>query len=261
MNNQNELVYRKLQASLYDSNYKSKNYDLESEFILNIINNYNKCDVGTLNLLDIGCGTGTHISYLSQYFAKLVGIDTSPDMISLACQKYKNLKNTDFLCTNVDNLKNKFPLNHFDVVTLMYSVSGYLGPMANFISKIKILSSIISENAILIFDYWDLESLNFEYEISRQKILQFGNLEYKKISVGKINYSSAFVDSHISWEEIGSETKWSETHRVYCYRNTELIHQLEQLNFKVIVDAQDGKMDTPIIDNKSRWLIAVKSAT
>jgi SAM-dependent methyltransferase len=259
MNNQNELVYRKLQASLYDSNYKLKDYNLESNFILNIIINNCKGDIGTLNLLDVGCGTGTHVSLLSQYFAKLVGIDSSPDMISLARQKYKKLKNTDFLYTSVDDLKTKFPPNFFDVVILMYSVSGYLGPISNLVSKIKILSSIMTDNAILIFDYWDIALLNYEYEISREKLLYFGESEYRKTSIGKIDHGSAFVDSYISWEEIGTETKWSETHRVYCYKNTELILQLEKLNFKVILDAEDGKIDTPVIDRKSRWLIAIKT--
>jgi SAM-dependent methyltransferase len=258
MTDQNQLIYRELQANLYDTNYKSKNYKLESEFIINTITNFSKKDSKEMNILDIGCGTGTHISFLSSYFANLVGVDSSSDMIHLAKQKYKQIKNVDFLCSDINDLKNRFTPNYFDIVTLLYSVSGYLGPVDNLISKIKNLSSIMKENAILILDYWDIKLLNYEYEIMRQKVLEFKDSQYKKISIGKIDPSNTFVDSNISWEKIGSNTKWSETHRVYCYNNNELTRQLQNINFQVILDVQDGKSQTPIIDQKSRWLVAIK---
>ena len=44
MTDQNQLIYRELQANLYDTNYKSKNYKLESEFIINTITNFSKKD-------------------------------------------------------------------------------------------------------------------------------------------------------------------------------------------------------------------------
>ena len=261
MTDQNQLIYRELQANLYDINYKSKNYKLESEFILNKINNFSKKDSKEINMLDIGCGTGTHISFLSSFFANLVGVDSSSDMIYLAKQKYNQVKNIDFLCSNISDLKSKFLPDYFDAVTLLYSVSGYLGPIDNLIDKIKFLSSIMNENAVLILDYWDIKLLNYEYEIMREKVLEFKDFQYKKISIGKIDPSNTFVDSNISWERIGSNTKWAETHRVYCYNNNELIKKLQNINFQVVLDVRDGDLGTPIIDRKSRWLVAVKLKT
>ena len=259
MSNENESIYRKLQANLYDANYRKKDYTLESNFILKTVTNYSDKDKKVLNLLDVGCGTGTHVSLLSGNFANLVGIDPSPDMISLARQKYNRLENTKFLVTSIDEFSVNFVPNYFDVVTLLYSVSGYLGPVTNLMNKIKALSRIMNDHAILILDYWDIRFLNFDYEIKRHKLLEFGDANYIKTSIGKIDSKNACVDSNISWEKIESELKWSELHRVYCYDSIELIKQLKSLNFRVVLDAEDGKDQTPVIDNKSRWLVAVKS--
>jgi SAM-dependent methyltransferase len=261
MSNQNDFIYRKLQANLYDANYSEKDYTLESNFILKTVTNNSDRDISELNILDVGCGTGTHLSLLSGKFANLVGVDSSPDMISLARQKFNRLKNTKFLNFNIDELSGNFIPNYFDVVTLLYSVSGYLGPVANLINKIKSLSSLMSNNAILILDYWDVRFLNFEYEILRHKLLEFGDARYRKTSVGKIDSKNSCVDANISWEKIGSGLKWSEVHKVYCYDSIELIKKIKNLNFRIVLDTEDGKDLTPIIDNKSRWLVAIKSDT
>jgi SAM-dependent methyltransferase len=73
-------------------------------------------------ILDIGCGTGHHVSSLAEHGYKVVGIDISPSMIKKAKKNYPNLdfKVTDALETMA------FPANSFTHITCLYFTIYYI---------------------------------------------------------------------------------------------------------------------------------------
>ena len=72
-------------AKYYDLLYQQKDYKSETDFILKIIHKYK---IRKNSLLDVGCGTGTHLSLLSNEFKVLYGIDLNKEILNIARKKY-----------------------------------------------------------------------------------------------------------------------------------------------------------------------------
>lgn len=71
-------------------------------------------------VLDMGCGCGESISYLSQFQLDLIGIDFSEKMLEEACQLYPALK---FEKQNI--LKTSFEDKSFDGIVLTYVINHF----------------------------------------------------------------------------------------------------------------------------------------
>lgn len=71
-------------------------------------------------VLDMGCGCGESISYLSQFKLDLIGIDFSEKMLAEACKLYPSLK---FEKQNI--LKTSFADKSFDGVVLTYVINHF----------------------------------------------------------------------------------------------------------------------------------------
>ena len=72
-------------------------------------------------VLDMGCGCGESISYLSQFELDLIGIDFSEKMLAEACRLYPKLKfekqnilNTTFTDKFFDGVVLTYVINHFN---------------------------------------------------------------------------------------------------------------------------------------------------
>ena len=77
-------------AKYYDLIYSDKDYELESKYICNLLSEYNK-DLKISNILDVGCGSGKHLHYISKNLeCSAIGIDPSEEMIKIAKLNYEN---------------------------------------------------------------------------------------------------------------------------------------------------------------------------
>ncbi len=56
-------------------------------------------------ILDIGCGIGANALYLKDKYSKYIGVDISSEMIRIAKQFCKNLKNVEFHVSNIKDFK------------------------------------------------------------------------------------------------------------------------------------------------------------
>ena len=76
-------IYDEFYCKYYDKIFLDKNKNqYEIDFITNITNDKNN------KVLDIGCGTGNHVNYLTEYFKNTIGIDQSIEMVNTAKHKY-----------------------------------------------------------------------------------------------------------------------------------------------------------------------------
>ena len=69
-------------ADIYDELYRNKDYKKEITFINEVINKYS--ELRPKNILDVGCGTGTHAYHLSKLGFSVTGVDLSSEMIKKA---------------------------------------------------------------------------------------------------------------------------------------------------------------------------------
>ncbi|OGC22841.1 hypothetical protein A2291_08675 [candidate division WOR-1 bacterium RIFOXYB2_FULL_42_35] len=102
-------------------------------------------------VLEIGCGTGHFSAYFSKLRAEVTALDTSPDMLHLAREKYGNLQ-VDFKAG--DAYKLPFADRSFDLVAMITVLEFIANPKqalreAFRVSKDKVFLGILNKNSYL----------------------------------------------------------------------------------------------------------------
>jgi SAM-dependent methyltransferase len=169
------MVQRELRifAEYYDQIYLKRNdYKVESEFIKNIIKQFERKRSRTL--LDVGCGTGEHLKYLSQAF-RCKGVDISREMIKTARAK---VAGAEFKVANmIDfNLEEKF-----DVITCLFSSIGYVQTFENLVKTFRNFYKHLASEGLTLVEPWvfkkDFGEGNFSidtYQDDRVKLVRMG---------------------------------------------------------------------------------------
>lgn len=137
-------------AHYYDRIYQNKNYDKEVLVIKEKIKKYvNKKQI---SLLDLGCGTAEHCLRFAKLKYDVIGIDKSPEVLSLAEKKQLKLKNKiKFIKQNIC----KINLNRkFDVITCLFHVTSYLTVQKDLNNFFNSVEKQLKDDGIFIFDCW-----------------------------------------------------------------------------------------------------------
>ena len=112
-----EILYGKL-ADHYDGTYRFKDYAKEAREVIRLASRY--LGRRPRSLLDVGCGTGTHLAEFRKKLS-VAGVDLSPDMLRVARRrlgKSVRLVRGDMRHFSLDA--------RFDVVTCLFSAIGYM---------------------------------------------------------------------------------------------------------------------------------------
>ena len=164
---------RRAFAEFYDQIYlKRKDYKRESEIVQNIIKRFGPKPSKTL--LDVGCGTGEHLKYLSGHFL-CTGLDISEEMISKAKKKVPNAK---FIVANMRDFKLQ---DKFDVITCLFSSIGYVQNQRNLVKTLRNFHDHLNDHGLTLVEPWifkkDFRKGNVAidtYEDERTKLVRMG---------------------------------------------------------------------------------------
>lgn len=133
-------------AKYYDQIYLKRNdYKKESETIVKIIKQFQKRIPKTL--LDVGCGTGEHLKYLSKSF-RCKGIDINKEMIKTAKAKVADaeFEVADMIDFRLDE--------KFDVITCLFSSIGYVRNFRNLVKTFRNFHDHLSDNGLTLVEPW-----------------------------------------------------------------------------------------------------------
>jgi cyclopropane fatty-acyl-phospholipid synthase-like methyltransferase len=133
----------------YDKIFAKKNYSQEINYIARACEKYGTRKLK--NILDFGCGTGTHALLLGRekdIDASLVGYDYSSDMVRVANNKIKD-DNCKFY-DNKDDISGKF-----DLFISMFYVVNHLINLDDLNGFFSFASSKLEDGGLLIFDCWN----------------------------------------------------------------------------------------------------------
>lgn len=143
-------AYRAL-AEIYDRVYSFKDYDAEARTLRGLIRKWGPRPSRTL--LDVGCGTGTHLERLAGTY-EVTGIDASPAMLRIARRKLPAVR---FRLGRMES----FDLGkRYDVVTCLFSAIGYMRTPAALHRSIRRFASHMEPGGLLIVEPW-IEPGNF----------------------------------------------------------------------------------------------------
>lgn len=143
-------MYNKL-AEYYDRLYLKKDYKKECNFLKNV---FRHCKINPKTILDVGCGTGTHCSNLSDMGYSVHGVDISPEMIAIAKAKYPNGS------FDVVDIREMNDVSKFDVVISMFCTMTYLTTPLQFNIALESIHQALKPKGLFIFDGWNAFAVN-----------------------------------------------------------------------------------------------------
>ena len=136
--------YSKL-ARIYDALYGFKNYEAEAKRLHEIIAD-KKTSPGNA-LLDVACGTGTHLSFLRKYY-QVEGVDFTPEMLEVARTRHPEIR------FHQGDMRT-FDLGcRFDVVTCLFSSIGYMPSPEDLRAATINMARHLTPGGVLIIEPW-----------------------------------------------------------------------------------------------------------
>src|SRR5712692_2007198 len=173
-------------ADYYDEIYHFKDYRKEAEKIETLINQYKKSSGN--RLLDVACGTGSHIAYLKQHYS-VEGLDFSPEMLRIAREKHPNVV---FHRGDMTSFKLK---NQFDVITCLFSAIGHVKTKARMRRAVRNMAAHLQPGGLMILEPW-ITPANFRKGIVGYNSVEKPNLKIARINISKVRGPVSAFEYH-----------------------------------------------------------------
>jgi len=136
-------------AKYYDLLYEWKDYAKEARTIEQLIERY-KVTTGKA-LLDVGCGTGKHLQYLSRRF-ECVGMDVNEPMLD---QARRNVQGVRFIRGDMVD----FSLGRkFDVIVCLFSSIGFVRTYRKLARTLRNFADHLQLGGVVIIEPWFTKS-------------------------------------------------------------------------------------------------------
>ena len=132
-------------AKYYDALYADKDYASESRYVNDLLRRY--LGDRSLWILEFGSGTGRHAVELCDLGNEVLGVEPSPQMISLAKEHPK------FRLIEGD-LRGVGVLGEFDACIAMFHVLSYLGSSEGLELAFRNAAKNLATGGIFVFDVW-----------------------------------------------------------------------------------------------------------
>ena len=144
--------FSSMYADVYDGLYGDKDYLAECDLIEHIFSEYGEGEVQ--NVLDLGCGSGSHAIPLAQRGYRVVGIDSSPDMLKHARRKAAELADDIEVEFQEGDIRHLELDQRFDATVMMFAVLGYQPENGDVLSTLHSARQHLHSGGLLICDFW-----------------------------------------------------------------------------------------------------------
>lgn len=214
----------------YDLLYKDKDYKSESNYVFESLKKFNP-EINTL--LELGCGSGGHAKFISEFGIEITGIERSKDMVLEA--SVKNIPNfkpiigdiTDF---NVDE--------KFDAVISIFHVISYLTDNKGLINCFNLANKHLKTNGLFLFDFWFTPAVLSLKPETRVKRLEDETNSILRIAESICHHDKNIVDVnfeiHICDKETNELQKLNETHPMRHFSLPEIDLLAKMTGFEII---------------------------
>lgn len=219
----------------YDLLYSDKNYKVEVDFVESLLIKH--CN-GARTILELGCGTGGHASFLSQRGYTITGVDCSDEMLSVARDKYRGPtaeSSVEFLKGDIRDVNLG---RTFDAIISLFHVISYQTENSDLLATFNNVKRHLSPEGVFIFDCWYGAGVLTDPPVTRVKTFSGNGLSVTRIAepvmqpnenVVDVNYRILLVDS-----ETGHLEELKELHRMRYLFAPELELMLQQCGMKLI---------------------------
>lgn len=220
-------------AKYYDLIYQDKDYKKEADYVDSLIKRYSRKRNKTL--LDVGCGTGGHAAWFVKKGYRVVGVDRSPEMISLAKEKLSENNRAEFKV--FDATKFSLP-EQFDITVSLFHVMSYLIDNKRFLDSLANIHHQLKKDGLFIFDFWYGPAVLAQRPAKRIKEKSDALVMIRRFSTPQININENTVDtdfkSAVLNKHNGSTRIIRERHSLRYFFLPELYLMLGMSGFRVV---------------------------
>lgn len=132
-------------ARYYDTIYAAKDYEGEVERLVSLLGVDARGRRATL--LDVACGTGRHLEYLSRRF-QVEGLDICAELLEVARER------TPGVVYHLGDMTDFDLGKRFDVVTCLFSSIGYAKTSNKLRSALRCMASHLNPDGALVVEPW-----------------------------------------------------------------------------------------------------------
>lgn len=218
------VLYREM-AGYYDTLYekRGKSYRKESAFIEKLAREYGN---GGKSLLDVGCGTGSHLVFLKEKY-KVAGIDLSNEMLAIARRKLRGVKLVH------EDMRN-FKLHQtFDAITCMFSTVNYNRSEKDYMRTFRNFSAHLNYGGVAIIELFLREGFDADGRFSFD-VYEKGNVHVGRMGGSRRDGNLATV-SYAYVVKKGRDTAIrTDEHVMGVYNSSEITRIAEEAGFRVL---------------------------
>lgn len=212
-------------AKYYDQIYLNmKDYKKEAKIVKDIIRQFEKKQSKTL--LDVGCGTGEHLRYLSLDF-QCMGMDINEIMIKIASNKVPNAK------LKVGDMINFRLKEKFDVTICLFSSIGYVQGFNNLVKTLENFYEHLNEKGLVIVEPWIFKK-DFKEGYIGLDTYEDGEVKLARMATSRIVKSKWLIFMHYLIGEEGEIRYIKELHRMLALDYEDYLKAFESARFKEV---------------------------
>ena len=132
-------------ARYYDKLYAGKDYQGEVQRLVALLGV--DANQKSLTLLDVACGTGRHLEYLSDFFQG-EGLDSCPELLEAAKKRNPGVS------FHLGDMTGFDLGTHFDVVTCLFGSIGYVKTPEKLRSAMRCMAAHLQPGGVLAIEPW-----------------------------------------------------------------------------------------------------------
>ncbi len=245
-------------ADYYDLLYAGKDYMAEVNYVHNHIQ---RLHPEAKRLLDLGCGTGIHLSGFLNNGYEVVGVDQSDQMLALARRRLHALPDNalpdNALLDNalLDNalLDNALPDSallqgdirslrldqKFDVVVSLFHVMSYQVEEQDIARVFETARKLLDRGGLFLFDCWYGPGVLTDLPSIREKRFENDRIEVKRRSIPQMHTERNVVDVHfdveVSDKSTGETERLNELHSMRYLFSHEIENAFAATGFDMVI--------------------------
>jgi ubiquinone/menaquinone biosynthesis C-methylase UbiE len=176
-------------------------------------------------LLDVGCGTGTHLLLLKRWF-RCTGLDRSPEMLRVARRKSRDVR---WVVGDME----RFELGEqFDVVTCLFGAIGYARTIPRLRRTLRGFARHLRPGGLLVIDPW-MTPDSFRDGHVNLRVHDTADVKIARIGVSRRRGRTSTVEfGYVIGTPGGPVRMFRETHRLGLFTVSEQLAALEAAGFR-----------------------------
>ncbi len=221
------MPYQK-SAAIYDAIYgaQEKDYVLETAQLLGFIRQHKQSS--GRRLLDVGCGTGVHLSQLAGQF-ECQGLDRSDEMLALAREKLPNVP------LHWGDMADFDLGERFDVITCLFSAIGYVETLPRLTQTIATFARHLLPGGVVLVEPWFGPGVLNSGKVYCTFVDQ-PDLKIARMNINRVEGRLSMLDFHYLVGTPAGIESFCETHVMGIFTDEEYLQAFRDAGLRVVHD-------------------------